>query len=394
MSGSSAKLRAYQGPALFSFGFRPFFFMAGLLAAVLLPMWVLRVTGLSFYEMHSMTSLWHAHELLYGFVAAAVAGFILTAVPNWTGRLPICGRPLMALSALWLFGRLVMLWPDVFGHVPSAVVDAAFLPTLALLIGREIIAGNNKRNFPVVFVISLFALGNVFFHFEQLGFAEWGGLGLRLGVGAMVMLLSLIGGRVVPSFTENWLIAQKRGGRVIAFNGYDKAVLALTAFVMAVWVFAPATSALWVGFAMMAGVHFIRMTRWYGWLCGGEVLVLILHIGYMWLPIGFGLLALELANGWVSNLGLHALTAGAMATMIVAVMTRATLGHSGRALKADVLTALIYLMVVLGAGARIVSFFADDYVLYLQMASGLWSGGFILFAVHYGRMHFAPRKAS
>ncbi|MCK5576114.1 MAG: NnrS family protein, partial [Sphingomonadales bacterium] len=330
--------------------------------------------------------------LLYGFVAAAVAGFIMTAVPNWTGRMPICGRPLMALAALWLFGRIAMFMPEFFGAVPSAVVDAAFLPTLAVLIGREIIAGNNKRNFPVVLVISLFAAGNLFFHFEQQGVLGLDGLGIRLGVGAMTVLLSIIGGRVVPSFTENWLVSQKRGGRVVGFNGYDKVVLLVTAAVMLTWVLMPDFQWLWTGFTVLSALHLSRMVRWHGWVCGGEILVLILHVAYLWLPVGFGLMAAELYYDWGNNIGLHALTAGAMANMIMAVMTRATLGHSGRALKADAITKLIYLMVVLGAATRTASFFAGDYVLYLEMAGGLWSGGFMLFAIHYGRMHFTARR--
>jgi len=391
MSESGEKRRPYQGPVLFSLGFRPFFFLAGLLAATLLPIWVMRVTGLGFENLQSLTSLWHAHELLYGFVASAVAGFILTAVPNWTGRAPMCGWPLGTLVALWIAGRAVMFAPDILGAISSAIVDAAFLPVLAILVGREILAGKNKRNLPVVLMIALFAGGNIAFHLQQLNIAELDDFGLRLGVAAMILLLSLIGGRIVPSFTENWLVSQNMGGRVIGFNSYDKIVLLLSAIVMAGWLFSPYLPFLWMGFAVLAGLHFYRLSRWGGWLCGGEFLVLFLHIAYLWLPLGFVAMAVELHQGWGNNIGIHALTAGAMANMIVAVMTRATLGHSGRALQADAVTTLIYLMVALGALVRVCSFFATDYVTLLHVSAGLWSGGFTVFVVYYGRMHFSPR---
>ena len=200
----------YAGPALFSYGFRPFFLGGALWSIACIVLWVPQFMGeLSLHTAYSPLD-WHIHEMLYGYLAAVIAGFLLTAIPNWTGRLPICGGPLAALAALWLSGRLAILLSAHFGIAASAVVDTAFLATLAAAAAREIVAGRNWRNLRVLAVIGVLIAGNIVFHAEVYTYGS-ANYGIRIGIGAVVLLISIVGGRVVPSFTRNWLARQEKG---------------------------------------------------------------------------------------------------------------------------------------------------------------------------------------
>ena len=315
---------------------------------------------------------WHAHEMVYGFGMAVVAGFLLTAIPNWTGRLPVRGLPLALLALLWVAGRIAMLVPAV------ALLDLAFPVALIVVVARELIAGRNWRNLPMLAALALLFAGNLLFH---LGVYD----GLRLGIATLLMLIALVGGRIVPSFTRNWLA--KKGPRTplpAPESGYDRGALLLTLAALASWVLSLAP---WL--LVAAGIALaVRLARWRGHATLTEPLVLILHAGYAWLAVGLILLGLEVPAA------LHALTVGAIGTMTLAVMTRASLGHSGRALVADGATQAIYVLITLAALLRVLSPLAGAQAVLVTSLAGLaWSAAFATFTVHYGRFLVAPQPS-
>jgi len=387
MTSTAAARRAYAGPALFSFGFRPFFFFGAIWSAVVVPLWLF-----SYFHGGSaaLTREWHIHEMIFGFLGAVIAGFLTTAVPNWTGRMPVIGLPLGGLVSLWVLGRIAMLFQDVLGTA-SAVIDSLFLLTFAAVIWREVLAGRNWRNLPVCGLITLFALANVAFHLP-IGAAV--DVGVRLALGAATVLIGLIGGRIVPSFTRNWMKARALTPEPALFGNVDRVALGLTVVGAGLWMIAPQTPV--TGFALMlAGLaQLVRVARWRGWRAAGEPLVWILHLGYGWL--GAALLLLGGASFDPDivprSAGIHALTAGAVGVMTLAVMTRATRGHTGRPLAADTVTTAIYLAINAAALLRVAGPFSGASQGLLLTASGLvWSLAFGGFAIAYGRMLLLPR---
>lgn len=387
MTSTAAARRAYTGPALFSFGFRPFFFFGAIWSAVVVPLWLF-----SYFHGGSaaLTREWHIHEMIFGFLGAVIAGFLTTAVPNWTGRMPVIGLPLGGLVSLWVLGRIAMLFEEVLGPA-TAVIDSLFLLTFAAVIWREVLAGRNWRNLPVCGLISLFALANVAFHLP-IGAAV--DVEVRLALGAATVLIGLIGGRIVPSFTRNWMKARSLTPEPALFGNVDRAALGLTVVGAGLWVIAP--QSLLTGFALMlAGLaQLVRVARWRGWRAAGEPLVWILHVGYGWLGAALLLLGgASLAPDLVPRTaGIHALTAGAVGVMTLAVMTRATRGHTGRPLAAGAATTAIYLAINAAALLRVAGPFSGASQTLLLTASGLvWTLAFGGFAAAYGRMLLLPR---
>ncbi|MGE0737494.1 MAG: NnrS family protein, partial [Alphaproteobacteria bacterium] len=344
--------REYAGPALFSYGFRPFFLAAGVWAVISLPLWLHQFFGDISLPTHLAPLDWHVHEMLFGYVAAAVAGFLLTAIPNWTGRLPVNGWPLAALAALWLAGRVALFFSAKIGGALAATIDVAFLVVLAGAAAREIIAGKNWRNLRVLGVLSVLALSNVVFHAEVLiqGAANYG---TRLGLAAVILLISLVGGRIVPSFTNNWLARNNPGRLPIPFSRYDMVAFAAGAVGLIAWIAAPANSATGVLLLLAGLLHTGRLARWAGDRTVADRLVLVLHVAYAFVPFGFVLLAVSTFTPAVPpTAGIHAWTAGSIGLMTLAVMTRATLGHTGRPLHAGVATQLIYALIFCSAILR------------------------------------------
>ena len=230
--------RDYPGPALFAYGFRPFFLAASLWAAFSILLWLPQYFGLLTLSTGFGALDWHIHEMLYGYVAATIAGFLLTAIPNWTGRLPINGWALGGLVLLWLAGRAAILLSADIGGLTAAFIEASFLVVLAIVAAREIIAGKNWRNLRVIVILVVLILGNIVFHAEMLlkGSANYG---IRIAISAVVLLISLIGGRIVPSFTNNWLARNNPGRLPVPFSRFDIATLAVGAFALTAWIAAP-----------------------------------------------------------------------------------------------------------------------------------------------------------
>jgi uncharacterized protein involved in response to NO len=388
-------LRSYQGPALFSYGFRPFFLGGALYGALAIIFWLpVYMDGLVLPTAFSPLA-WHVHEMLFGFLPAIVTGFLLTAVPNWTGRTPLRGAPLAALAGLWLAGRLAIAFSGVLGTTAAAVIDCSFLASVTLAVTWEIAKGKNWRNLKVAGLIALLLAGNVLFHIELAAHGSFA-VAERVGIATVILLIVLIGGRVVPAFTRNWLMQRNPGRLPAPFDRTDAAIVALTVLALAVWIgtgASPATAAL---FALAGAAQAWRLARWAGWRAARYPLVLILHLGYAFVPFGFASMAaaMWLGNAALQSAGLHIWTAGAAGTMTLAIMTRASLGHTGRPLRAGRATAGIYAAVIAAALARAITpLFPDDTVLWLHAAAFLWLAAFGGFALVYGPMLLRPRAA-
>jgi uncharacterized protein involved in response to NO len=371
-------------PPLLTGGFRPFFLAGALWAPTVVALWLAALSGALTLPTVFDPLAWHRHEMLFGYVGAVVAGFLLTAIPNWTGRLPVSGAPLAGLALLWLAGRLALVFSALIGPLPALALDVAFPLVLGMVAAREVIAARN-RNFPIVLVLFLFAAANALDHAEALGMLP--GLGWRLGFALVLMLISMIGGRIVPSFTRNWLMKQGEKEKLPGQPGrFDKLVLALSALALAAWTARPDSAAAGAGLLVAGLLQAGRLSRWRGLATLRDPLVFVLHLGYAWLAIGLLLLGASILTDTVSqSSALHALGAGAMGTMTLAVMTRATLGHTGRALRADLATMAIYAMVTFGTVLRVCApQLPMDYITALRLGGALWTGAFLLFVLAYG----------
>lgn len=382
--------RIYQGPAVFSYGFRPFFLGASAFAGLAVPFWIVILAGGNDITWPYPARHWHVHEMVFGFLPAVMTGFLLTAIPNWTDRPPVRGIRLMQLFALWLAGRIVMVFP--LGHpLVSAIVDGTFLVVVAVMVWREIVAGQAWDRFPIGILISLYALANILYHVFFLRNAATD-IFERMALSLIMVLLTLIGGRITPSFTHDFLAEYGRSEQIAPFSRIDGLSIAMVVIASAAWIFSP--WAVVSGWMLVAAgiVNLIRLSQWYGWLTWREPLVLILHWGYAWLVI-----SLFLVGGTVLGIGvpemdaLHAVTTGAVGVMTLAVMTRATLGHTGRIKQADIKTVAIYLLVNLGAILRLLaSTNMFSKMTMLGLAAACWSGSYLVFVGVYGPMLLRP----
>lgn len=388
----NARLRDYSGPAILSYGFRPFFFGGAIYAGLGILIWL----PLYFGDFSLPTTFspvdWHIHEMLYGYLPAIITGFLLTAIPNWTGRLPLQGKPLAVLLAVWIAGRIAIGISEVSGPLVAGVTDIFFLALLAAATAREVVIGRNWRNLPAVLIVLMFLAGNVIFHVEvyQAGTAQWG---MRLGIAAAVALISLIGGRVIPSFTRNWLVRENPGRLPVPFGRFDIVVLVVSLLALALWVSIPGWPVT-AGLLLAAGIaQTARLARWAGDRTLRDRLVLILHVGYAFVPLGFLFLAAAILFPLAVPLsaGIHAWTAGAIGTTTLAIMTRASLGHTGQELTAGPLTQAIYAAIVIAALLRIAAAFAPNAVALLHAAGAAWITAFWVFAVSYGPLLLRPR---
>lgn len=380
-------------PPILHYGFRPFFFLAALHAGIAVPVWLGAYFGGIEIAGPFGGMAWHAHEMLFGYLAAVIAGFILTAVPNWTGRLPLSGAPLALLVSLWLAGRVACLFaPDPW---LAMAVDLAFPVFLAFAVWREVAAGRNWKNAPVAVMITLFGIANATDHLANMGLAR-PDLGQKLALAVVAMLIALIGGRIVPSFTRNWLVKERAASLPAPFGVPDKAALAAMALAMTSWLVLPETRLAGVAVAIAGLLLGLRLVRWRGWLTMSEPILLILHVGYGWLAVALLLLGLAILLPAIPpSAALHALTAGAVGTMTLAVMTRASLGHTGRVIVADRWVVAMYAMVTAGALLRVAAPLTVQWYAGLLAVGGvLWSGGFLLFAIRFVPILWGRRAAA
>lgn len=389
------RLRHARLPAVLDNAFRPMFLAAGSWAVFALALWLAMFFGHVQLPTRFDPLAWHVHEMLFGFVMAAVAGFLLTAIPNWTGRLPVRGYPLAALACLWLLGRLACLISADLPAWLAVLADLAFPAALLAVAAHEIIAGHNWRNLPMTAPLALFVVADLLMHLESLGFAAPAGLGWRLAVGAPIVLISVIGGRIIPSFTRNWLSKRKSPRLPAPPDKLDTAAVALLAAALIAWAFLPEYRVSGVLLIAAALLNAVRLSRWTGQATWAEKLLLILHVGYAWLVLGVTLLGLSIVNlGVPVASAIHALTAGATAVMILAVMPRVTLGHTGRELMANHATTAVFVLVNAAAVARVcASWHAEFMAILLLVAGACWIAAFGLFELVYGPMLLTRRSA-
>lgn len=393
MSRTAETARRYAGPALFSYGFRPFFLFPSIWGALVVPIWVASLI-LGDGRVGGAEGLaWHVHEMLFGFVGGVMAGYLLTAVPNWTGRLPVSGWRLIILFGLWCLGRISSLFPGL-PLAAALVLDGAFLVVFAGGIWREVLAGKTLRNLPVCLMVSALAAANIGFHLR--GYAPYLGSGSeRTALALIVGLIALIGGRIVPSFTQNWFVARRIAPAPSPFGRVDKLVLSATGLALAIWVAAPQGALAGLGLVLAGVANLIRLARWRGWKAS-EPLVWILHIGYFWLALGLGLLGWAVLSPQSAPLsaGVHAVTAGAIGVMILAVMTRASRAHTGRPRIADRATVAIYGAGLAAAIVRVAAPFVPTRMgIFLGVSAVLWTLAYGGFACVYGPMLVLPRRA-
>lgn len=380
--------------ALFAYGFRPHFLLAGLAALLLIPAWALNVSyGVSLSSDWPPT-LWHAHEMLFGFVASAVAGFLLTAVPSWTGQKGFAGAPLVGLSALWLAARIMIASSANWPRVLTAVVDLAFFPALAALIARPLLRSQN-RNTPLLLVLSLLWLTNLVFHVALIRHDAPRALqALLLGIDLMLVLVTVIGGRIVPAFTAAALRPLGLQNSVSVSSPVTIAAVVSMAAVTVGDVFVPDSHLSGALAAVAAVIQAWRFSHWGTLRTLRQPIVWILHAAYLWLPLGLALKAIALLNGAAfSAFWLHALTMGTLATMILAVMTRAALGHTGRPLVVHPVTAASYLLLLGAVLVRVLGLatLGVSYPLVIASAAFLWTAAFLFFVVVYAPILCGPR---
>lgn len=381
-------------------GFRFFFLAAGLHAVLGMAAWLGWLGKLSYGlgwdvpTAMAVPSLWHAHEMLFGFAGAAIGGFLTTAVPNWVGASPPKVKPVTILAVLWLVGRLAVwtsgFWPPA---IPAAA-DLLYLPAVAVVVTPMILRAKQWRNIGFPVFIGLLWLGQILSHAETLGLAEdTAVIGVRLAIAAILGMIAVVGGRIVPNFTANWLRA--RGGPDIVRRSprFEMALHAVTALALAAWL-SPFTAVASGLLAAAAIMHAIRMSGWRTRQVLGEPIVWVLHLGYFWLVVGLALAALALGTGALpETAALHAFTAGTIGTMVLGVMTRAALGHSGRplAIRRPIVAAygLVSASALLRLGSTVVG--GDWYGPMLFAAGGAWIAAFAIYSAVYAPMLVKPR---
>ena len=375
---------SHQGWPLLANGFRPFFLLGSVYAGLAILVWLP-----VFYGELTLTSAfaprdWHVHEMLYGYLPAVITGFLFTAIPNWTGRLPLQGTPLLTLVIVWIAGRLAVTFSAETGWLVAMLIDASFLLLVAAAAAREILAGRNWRNLNVVVLVLLLLAGNVAFHLEA-HFHGAADTGIRIGIAVVVLLISLIGGRIIPSFTRNWLVRENPGRLPAPLGRFDIIVVAIGALALVAWIVSSANRFTGTALVVAGLLHLVRLARWAGDRTGRERLLLILHIGYAFVPLGF-LLNAASAFGLVPvGAGIHAWMAGAAGIMTLAVMTRATLGHTGQQLTASATTQAIYAAIIVAALSRVCAVIdpAHSEPL-LHLAAFTWAAAFFGFALAFG----------
>lgn len=397
-AGPEAKIGPAAIPVFFSYGFRPFFLLAGVYAVLPVLAWLVwllihllggapRALTTSFPAL-----LWHGHEMLFGYVPAVMAGFFLTAMPNWTGTKPMHGAPLMMLVALWVAGRLVMWFGVALPGTVVAAVDLAFLPVLLLVVTVTLLRAGNRRNLVLAAILAAMIAGNAMVHLEVLGVVEdVARPGLVLGADAVALLLAIIGGRIIPAFTRTALDSggAQNLGAAPWLDGL--AIFSVAAVLLADALF-PGTPVV-AAAAAAAILNGARLVRWRGLATRRQPILWILHLGFFWLVVAFALKAAAAAEMFAPSAALHALTIGAIGSLTLGVMSRAALGHSGRPLVAPSPLALAYVLVSLAALARILGPVLLP-ALYMQavLAAGvLWAIAFALFVAVYTPILLRPR---
>ncbi|WP_105370212.1 NnrS family protein [Neorhizobium huautlense] len=380
-------------PIIFSYGFRPFFLGAAVWAAVAMLLWIASLVGVIEVAADYGVVHWHAHEMLFGYASAVLAGFLLTAVPNWTGRLPVSGWPLVFLFLVWAAGRLALLLSDGLGTIAAILLDSAFLPVLLLICVREVAAGKKWKDLKVIAGLLALSVANILYHLQVIG-GQNPAPAIKLAISAYVVMILIVGGRIIPSFTRNWINKAGRTDFPTPYNHFDTAAIVLGVAALAVWVILDEGPIVATAAGTAALAHLIRLHRWRGWTTAAEMLVAVLHIAYLFVPLGYLAIALAAIDLFDTTATLHMLSVGTVTTMMLAVMTRASRGHTGRVLTASRITTISYGAIVLCAVVRPGTSLFPEFSSTIYTVSGLlWLLAFGLFLFEYGPMLATVRRA-
>lgn len=378
----------------FAYGFRPFFLLAGVSAVAAIVSW-LAFWRAGVWPLRPLPpQYWHGHEMIFGFIAAAIAGFLLTAVPSWTGGRGFGGARLVMLTLLWLAGRVVLFLGSTVPLPLLAIVELAFLPALALVLAPSLLRAANRNRLMLVVLAAFWAADVAFMYGLIADVPGASRVALRAALDLVLVLITVIGGRIVPAFTRNAL--RKAGTNVsLASNPLVErlVIVAMLAYGLAD-VVAGDGRATAVAAALAAVLQCWRLAGWQGWRTGSQPIVWVLHVGYAWLPIGLALQAAWLFGGfgWAAHWQ-HALGAGAAGTMILAVMTRAALGHTGRPLQVHGLMTGGYVLLTLAVIVRVFGspLLPLEYPLLVLIAGALWVAAFAAYLAIYTPILLKPR---
>ena len=367
-----------------SYAFRPFFLLNGIFAVVVISIWLMALHGTGPASVPATMLYWHGHEMVVGFAMAAMAGFVLTAVATWTDRPPLQGKLLGLLVFSWLLGRLAMMAATRLPYWLVASVDTIFPFLLVLLVGREVVGGRNRRNYPIVGITLVLAVLNLLYHLGTMRILPgMDRLALYFLIHLVLLMITVIGGRIIPNFTANWLRARGHERLPVnhpVVNGITVLATIATGVSVSLAPIGPVTGVL----AMVAALsHACRLARWRGLATTSEPLLFVLHVAYLWLPVGYALTALA-AFGLVfpPSAALHALTMGAIGNMILAVTSRVALAHTGRSLHAPRLIVISYAILNAAVVARVLSPLNPG--LYIEMIDLSALGWIVTFAIFTG----------
>jgi len=375
-------------PVFLSYAFRSMFFFAGLYGVGSISWWV----SIYFFGFGtppiSMDSIsWHGHEMVFGFLIPCVVGFLLTAVGSWAKRPPVSGTPLGFLLLFLIVGRLGMSFSLYINPFILMILDSIFLAWAGFLFAKEVILGKDQRNYKLAILMGGLLLANVIFHLETTQLLEFPPrFGLRVSIGLVLMILLTIAGRIIPNFTKNWLLKQnsEASNLPVAFNQYDKLVMIISFLFLLRWLWEPRDA--YTGyFALIVGVlHLFRLNRWKSLKTVQDPFIFILHLGYLWIALSFFMIGVS--NLWgvvVFGSIIHSLTIGSFSLMIVAVGSRAALGHTGRELKIGNAMGVCYFLILLTAVFRMSANTAGFYNELIMISAFFWVLGLGIFLFVY-----------
>jgi uncharacterized protein involved in response to NO len=380
------------GFALGRMGFRPFFLLAALFAVGAMPLWLLVLNGRVELETRGGALSWHAHEMIFGYTTAVIAGFLLTAASRWTGRDTAVGVPLYALAGIWLAGRLALLFSGSLPAVLVAVVDLAFLPALAVAVGRPIVATRNRRNYVMLVMLAGLWAGNLAMHLDVLGLTLHAGTwGTQLALNLVALMMLVIGARIIPMFTRNAL----RDPDIRSLPRWDRAAAlgmgALTLADLSTLTPAPLILVLTTSVALCS---LVSMRHWGTLKSLRSPMLWVLHVGYLWISVALALRGLQVAGAFIGvSTSVHALTAGAIGTLTLGMMTRVSLGHGGRTIEDHPWITVSFVLISVAAAVRVV---LPEFGAHLMRESWLlggaaWALAFLIYLLRFAPLLLTPR---
>ncbi len=377
---------------VFALGFRPFYLLAAIFAAIALPLWIASYVGIVQVGGYLHGVAWHSHEMVFGFATAVIAGFLLTAVRHWTGQQTPTGAWLAGLAALWVLARVLALTGPA---CPAAFVDVAFLPVLGLAVAIPIWRSKDTKNYKILVVLGGLTVANVLYHLAYLNMLPAGftRIAITAALDVITILIAVVSGRVIPAFTANAIAAAKpRHIWSVEAVSLGSLVLILTAGILNTWY--PLPTWAWVGLlATAAFAHTVRLLLWQPYHKHRDAMLWMLPVAYAWIPISLALRACEQVVVFPSAIAIHALTLGAMGGLMVAMMMRSALGHTGRTVTAGSAEIAVFMLVQLAAVGRVLSgFIRPELYQGAVIASGvLWFLAFVVFLFRYWPILTRPR---